>query len=766
MGAMTGGSRLYDPEDHDAKILVVDDRPDKLLAFESILQELEQEIITAGSGEEALKLVLEHEFAVVLLDVNMPGLDGLETAALIRKRKRSAHTPIIFITAYPDEMLTMQGYSLGAVDYILSPVIPEILRTKVKVFVDLYCMTQAAKRQVDERIALVREQAARAAAEEASRRSILLADATRALFSSLDFWTTVHELFSLVVPSLADFCSFTSVTERGGLERTELAWITAGGLQGNISTEILPAPLGPGVEQALATRKPQFFENNDSTPPFGEQMLGTEADQGRLADVPTLRSGAIFPLSARSRIVGVVCFAVGSVARLFSGPDLLLLEDLTGRAAIALDNAQLYRQLQDADRHKSEFLAMLGHELRNPLTPIRNAAELLRVVGSDPERLSWTQGVLERQVKHLGRLVDDLLDVSRITRGKIELQLEPLEVSEAIRTAVEISKPLLDSRRHHFTISAPPRPLWIKADPGRIAQVLGNLLNNAARYTPEGGSISLAAYQEDNEVVFRVADSGAGISRKMLSNIFDLFAQGERPPNSLHDGLGVGLTLVRHLIDLHGGSVDAYSAGPNKGSEFVIRVPLLHDKGLSSAESARPQVSQAPCNGLRVLVVDDNQDAAQTVAQLLQWSGFEVQLAYDGDAAIKLTSDFRPDAVLLDIGLPVIDGYEVARRLRAQPTGGRLIIIAASGYGQKEDQQRSLEAGCDRHMNKPLDPTTDLLVSLCSARSSHTLCQVGPGRPSFISDHPRSVGFWLSRFWTPALDDLGSLHRRLPCNLS
>ena len=523
MGVMSGGFRLYDPEKYEAKILVVDDRPDKLLAFESILQELQQEIITASSGEEALKLVLEHEFAVVLLDVNMPGLDGLEKPPhWIRKRKRSAHTPIIFITAYPDEMLTKQGYSLGAVDYILSPVVPEILRAKVKVFVDLFCMTQSAKRQVNERIALAREQALRAAAEEASRRSTLLADATRALFSSLDFWTTVHELFSLIVPSLADFCSFTAVNPHGGLDRTEFAWITAGGLQGNTSAQGVPAPLGPGIEQALATRKPQFFEDGASIPSFEQRMLGAMPLPDQLADVPTLRAGGMFPLIARGRIVGVTCFAAGSVGRVFSNADLLLLEDLTGRAAIALDNAQLYQQLQDADRHKNEFLAMLGHELRNPLTPIRNAADLLRLVGSDPERLNWAQGVIERQVKHLTRLVDDLLDVSRITRGKIELHQEPLEVSEAIRAAVEISKPLLDSRWHRFTISAPALPLWIKADAGRIAQVLGNLLNNAARYTPEGGTISLMASREDNDVVFRVVDDGAGISSEMLSNIFDL----------------------------------------------------------------------------------------------------------------------------------------------------------------------------------------------------------------------------------------------------
>jgi CheY-like chemotaxis protein len=244
------------------------------------------------------------------------------------------------------------------------------------------------------------------------------------------------------------------------------------------------------------------------------------------------------------------------------------------------------------------------------------------------------------------------------------------------------------------------------------------LLNNAARYTPEGGTISLSANEEGNDVVFRVVDNGAGISSDMLSNIFDLFAQGERPANSLHDGLGVGLTLVRHFVDLHGGTVEVFSPGPNQGSEFVVRLPLLQDQGTPSVESAQSQAPKARSNGLRVLVVDDNQDVAQTMGQLLQWFGFEVQLAYDGDAAIKLTSSFRPDAVLLDIGLPVIDGYEIARRLRARPAGDQLIIIAASGYGQKEDQQRSLAAGCDRHLTKPIDPTqlTDLLNFLCTAK--------------------------------------------------
>lgn len=718
MLATTGKLLASDEIQHKAKILVVDDRQDKLLAFQSILQELDQNIFTARSGEEALKLVLEHEFAVVLMDVNMPDLDGLETAALIRKRKKTAHTPIIFITAYSDEMLTMQGYSLGAVDYILSPVVPEILRTKVKVFVDLFRMSQSVKQQAEERIALAREQAARAAAEEANRRSSFLAEASRALSRSLDFQATVEELFSVVVPALADFCSFTPVDEHGRIGRSELTWTVSGEGPAKMAVATLPAALARGVEQALKVRKAQAIQ--DLQPAQTSQELDGQGDgrPAELLSLPPICSGASFPLMARGRMVGVLGFALGPCGRLLNDSDRSLMEDLANRAAIALDNALLYQQLQNADHQKNEFLAMLGHELRNPLAPIRNAVEVLSIVRSDPNRLNWVQGIIERQVKHLTRLVDDLLDVSRITRGKIELQLAALDVSTVVSAAVETSLPLIDSRKHRLTVSVPPEPLMIRADPSRIAQVMGNLLNNAAKYTPEGGQINLAVSQEGDEVVFRVADNGVGLPEDMRSKIFDLFAQGQRPPNSLHEGLGVGLTLVRRLVELHAGSVDAYSSGLNQGSEFVVRLPVWREAPLESSDGAPAEPAQAPHNGLRVLVVDDNKDAAESTGLLLGLSGFEVQLAYDGATALKTASGFCPDAVLLDIGLPVMDGYEVARRLRAQSWGKQMALIAASGYGQEEDQQRSKEAGFDTHLTKPPDPShlTEILVSLCAAK--------------------------------------------------
>ena len=727
MEAMNGSSQVADSG--TAKILVVDDRPDKLIAFESILQELQQEVFTAGSGAEALKLLLEHEFAVILMDVNMPRLDGLETAALIRRRRKTAHTPIIFITAYPDEMMTMQGYSLGAVDYIMSPVIPEILRSKVKVFVDLFRLTERAQRQANERIALAREQAARAAAEEASRRSTLLADATRLLFGSLDFWTTVHSLFSVVLPSLADFCSFTLLRDAEGFERTDLAWVAATGGHAIRSSVAVPASVAPAVKAALVSRQPCFFSKDcssvlDETTARDQPVEHDEGEtlRDRALQLPALLTITAFPLVARGRAVGVVCFAHTSAARTFSAADVLFLEDLADRAAIALDNAQLYQQLEDADRNKDHFLAMLGHELRNPLTPIRNAAELLRGDRLEPARVKWAQGVIQRQVEHLTRLVDDLLDVSRITRGKIELQLQALELSEVVRAAVEISQPFIESRKHRFTVSIPSHPVWLNGDPSRISQVLGNLLDNAAKYTTEGGAISLKAGVEQDQVVFRVTDNGVGIPGKVLPNIFDVFAQGERPPSAVQGGLGIGLTLVRHLVDLHGGSVDATSRGAGQGSEFVVRFPLLREAPAAASVSNEEHAQPKP-NGLRILVVDDNQDVADSLALWLEWSGFEVRVAYEGNQALRLASEFAPDAVVLDIGMPGMDGYEIARRLRARPNADRLIIVAASGYGQKQDQEHSSTAGCDCHMTKPIDPTRlcETLIGLCTAGRSSAL---------------------------------------------
>jgi signal transduction histidine kinase len=657
-------------------ILVVDDLPEKLLALETVLEELGQNVVTARSGEEALRRVLEQDFAVILLDVNMPpGISGLETAALIRTRRKSAHTPVIFITAFADEMNTAQGYSLGAVDYILSPVVPEILRSKVRVFVELYRMNQQVKRQADERVALAREQAARAAAEEAARRSDFLAGASTALTSSLDYEATLRGLARVAVPFLGDAAAAVAVDDQGRPGPHDLA-----------------GPLADAVARALASGETQPLDD----PPPGADF----------------RSALVLPLRARRKTLGVLALTRGATGRPYGPADRALAEDLAGRAAIALDNARLHGALREADRRKNEFLSMLAHELRNPLAPIRNALHVLHLSGLDRPELHWAREVIDRQVQHLIRLVDDLLDVSRITRGKIRLQTEPVDVAVVVARAVETSRPLIDARRHELAVNLPGEPVCVQADAIRLSQVLSNLLNNAAKFTDEGGRIGLAVAREGGEVVLRVTDSGAGIPAEMLPCVFDLFMQADRTLDRSQGGLGIGLTLVRHLVEMHGGRVEALSPGVNQGSEFVVRLPLL--SGASPAASANGCGTAPAAAPRRVLLVDDNVDAADSLALLLSLGGHEVRAVHDGPSALRAAAEFRPEVVLLDIGLPGMDGYEVARRLRQCAEVAGTLLVAVTGYGREEDRRRSREAGFDFHLVKPADPQQ--LAELFAAR--------------------------------------------------
>jgi signal transduction histidine kinase/DNA-binding response OmpR family regulator len=688
-------------------ILVVDDLPDKLLVFQSILEELGENVVTAQSGREALRQMLDRDFAVVLLDVNMPDINGFETAAMIRQRKRSAHTPIIFITAFGDEMHTARGYSLGAVDYILSPVVPEVLRTKVHVFVDLFRMSEQVKRQADERVALAREQAARAAAEETTGRSIFLAEASTVLASSLDFDATLRGLTRLLVPFLGDVTVISLVDEYGRPGQTIRAWHDAAGtthLETLSDHWALPAAWAAAIGQALANGRKSFV------PDIGKKSAArSAAGDSKEADGPESRPGceptsaAILPLMARGRTLGVLSLGMGHSGRTYSEADIALAEDLAGRAAIALDNARLYRKVQEQDIRKNEFLAMLAHELRNPLAPIRNAVEILLQRGATGTDFQWLSGIMQRQVRQLARLVDDLLDVSRITQGKIELQKELVNVAQVVSCAVETSRPLIEARKHQLSVQMPAEPLYVQADQARLMQILGNLLNNAAKYTEEGGHISLTAEQQGHEAVFRVRDSGMGIPPEMLSSVFDLFTQLNPSSDRSQGGLGIGLTLVRRLVELHGGTVSAYSAGPGHGSEFVVRLPAL------GADSARP--SPFTRNGSvrpvktrqRVLLVDDHLDGAESLATLLRLRGHDVHVCHDGPAALAATDCFNPEVVLLDIGLPGMDGYQVARQMRQKQAPQKPLLVAITGYGGEDDQVRSREAGFDHHLVKPVD---------------------------------------------------------------
>jgi PAS domain S-box-containing protein len=379
---------------------------------------------------------------------------------------------------------------------------------------------------------------------------------------------------------------------------------------------------------------------------------------------------------------------------------------LRGFAKVTRDLSEQKRMegLEEQGRHLTEFLAMLAHELRNPLAPIRNAVAIMAMKSDPSPQLAWCRDVIERQTVHLTRLVDDLLDVSRITRGKLRMQCGTMDLNTAVHRAVEAARPLIDSRHHDLHVELPEEWIPINGDMTRITQVIINLLNNAAKYTPQGGEIAVQARTDGGDAVVRVKDNGVGIAPQHLDQVFDLFAQGERTIDRSEGGLGIGLTLARRIVALHGGSVSAHSEGVGRGAEFVMRVPRLNLELAAALPAAVTRDLRAAVHKRNVLVVDDNADAAETMARLLRMVGHDVDIEPDGAAALERIARAAPDIVLLDIGLPGMSGYEVAAHLRARPEGQGLRIYAMTGYGQEDDRRKSVEAGFDGHLVKPVMP--------------------------------------------------------------
>jgi signal transduction histidine kinase len=544
--------------DEKAKILIVDDLAENLMSYQATLEELGQELVLARSGEEALKEVLKSDFAVILLDVNMPGMDGLETAALIRKRKRSAYTPIIFITAFADDVRVSEGYAHGAVDYIASPVVPAILQAKVRVFVDLFRLNAQIRRHAEQQVVHAEERSKREAAEESNRRLTFLARAGAIITKSLDRQVTIQSLLKLVVPDHADQAVLAEQDSAGqwrhvwGRPDVELVQLDFGA-----DLTPLPAAWRQAIERAFNSGLSEH-----STAATNEQN-GGENGASLLA----------LPLRDRQRVFGGLLLV--SDERVYSPADVAMFESIAWRAGIALVNASLYEEIERADQQKNRFLSMLAHELRNPLAPIRSAVDVLRLCGDSPADIEWARDVIDRQVNHLIRLVDDLLDISRITLGKIRLQTETVNAAELVTAAVETSRPLIEKGQHELTVSLPDEPVMLHGDRARLTQVLANLLNNAAKYTHAGGSVSVALEQEGDDAVFRIRDTGIGIPANMLDKVFDMFTQIDSGLDRAHGGLGIGLTLVRELVTMHQGSISVTSDGPGRGSEFVVRIPII-----------------------------------------------------------------------------------------------------------------------------------------------------------------------------------------------
>jgi signal transduction histidine kinase len=629
-------------------ILLVDDQPARLLSYQAVLSGLGVDCVRAQSGAEALERLMKQEFAVILLDVNMPGMDGFETARMIREHPRFERTPIIFITGiHVTELDQLKGYEVGAIDYISVPIVPEILRSKVAVLVELYqrrSELQVLNRALEEARAQLESQHA---SEMAQTRAQL-----EAIFENPSQYTTVLQAARNSSGEIVDW-----IYRNANQNSLDLLQLTRAGLLGRRISEVL----GERAQRAI----------------------------GQCTEVATSRETSQYETRLGDRDFLVMIFAMGDDSVVSSAIDITERK----QAEVALRRSE--ERLRELDRRKDEFLAMLSHELRNPVAPIRNAAEVLhRLVSDDQQRSLVT--MVQRQAGQLSRLLDDLLDVARITQGRIELRREVMDLATLIAVAVETVAPLVRAKGHQLDVAPQAQPLYVSADRVRLSQCLANILNNAVKYTDPHGKIAVRSYGDAGEAVIEIEDSGIGIAAEFLPRAFDLFAQSERSLDRSQGGLGIGLSICKQLVEMHGGRVTGRSAGSGHGATFTVRVPLVPPPMKAARTETRAAVARE-----RVLVVDDNHDAADSLAMLLQLAGYETRTVYSGDDALELAATFRPETVLLDIGLPGMDGYEVGRRLKEAFDSIRLVAI--SGYGRDEDKQRTQAAGFDAHLVKPVD---------------------------------------------------------------
>jgi PAS domain S-box-containing protein len=535
-------------------------------------------------------------------------------------------------------------------------------------------------------------------AEEAQR---FLAEAGEALAASLDPDVTLKRVAQLAVPTLADWCAADVILDDGSVRR--VAVVHRDPAKVELARQLrhryppgLQTPEGRAIVQGDPVLIPEITEEHLT-------RYARDADHLAVLRQLGLRSTILLPLAARGRLVGAISLVSAESGRRYGPADLALARELARRAALAVDNARLYRELRDADRRKDEFLAMLAHELRNPLAPIRNAVQVLKMLGGPQPRGEAVHDIIERQVTHLVRLVDDLLDVSRITRGQVLLRKERLDLVPLVGAAAEDRRPLLEGTGLRLAMELPDHPLWVEGDPTRLAQVVGNLLHNAHKFTDAGGLVTVRLRADGDRGVLTVRDTGIGMEAEMLRRLFEPFSQADRSIDRSRGGLGLGLALVKGLAELHGGTVGADSDGPGHGSAFTVTLPLVPEPESEGTAPDRPRRGKS----LRILIVEDNHDAAESLRLLLQMSGHEVEVAHTGAAALEAARKQRPDVVLCDIGLPgSLDGHAVARALRADPEQTAAVLIALSGYGQEEDQRQARQAGFDRHLTKPVDPLT------------------------------------------------------------
>ncbi|MBO0859582.1 MAG: response regulator [Chloracidobacterium sp.] len=707
-------------------ILLVDDNLANLSSLEAILQAPDRNMVRASSGNEALRFLLNKDAAVILLDVCMPEMDGVETAALIRGRERTQDIPIIFMTAYDsaDKTHITRSYALGAVDYIIKPIDPEALKSKVAVFVELYRKNEqirqlyAALRRhtaaleqeiVDRKEAetereqlLARERAARAEAEHSAESIRRLQAVTDSALARLTLDDLLREMLARIRELLATDSATILLLTEDGQALTVHATI---GLEDTMTG--LRVPFGQGVAGSIAASR---------APLVVEDLSTVEVINPALRRTSHSLIGA--PLIVEGRLIGVIHAGTTRLRR-FTEDDVRLLRLGADRVALAIEHARLYeverqarRQAEEANRMKDEFLALVSHELRSPLNAILGYAALLRYGGLDAQKVKHAAEVIERSGKAQTQLIDDLLDTARIISGKLRLELGPVDLGLVIEQALHTIRPAADAKGASLETDFPSEIVQITGDPARLQQVVWNLLSNAVKFTPAGGHVKIRLERVDPHIRITVSDTGKGISPDFLPYVFDRFRQADVSSARRQGGLGLGLSLVKYLVELHGGTVEAASAGECQGATFKVTLPVRAvATPLGEAGDAPITVkSSGKLAGVRALVVDDENDARELIETVFTKYGAEVVAVSSAAEAYSLITatppQEPPDVIVTDIGMPDEDGYSLMRRVREweRGRGAHLPAVALTAYGRIEDRVRALNAGFQMHVAKPVDP--------------------------------------------------------------
>ncbi len=679
------------PANQECNILIVDDRPEQRLALSAILAGLGETTVEAASGRDALRCLLHQDFAVILLDVNMPGMDGFETATLIRQRTNSEHTPIIFVTAYSDDTFAARGYSLGAVDYILAPVQPEILCSKVSVFVDLFKKTEQVRRQAE---------SLRQRAEQLHK----LTEASLSINSAL----SADKILQVVTETAARIigchqaAATTSDVQNGGAAHTAV-WC---------SDKYGEQPPSISVSDTLALE--DLLQNGKKSVRLSDVQLHSDARPHDLKPLIPSRDWLAARLTGRDgRAIGLVQLSDKAHGE-FTVDDEAILVQLAQMASIAMENT-IYSEAREANRLKDEFLSTLSHELRTPLQAMLSWTRMLRTGKVDPPTTIRALEVIERSAKAQARLIEDLLDISRIINGKIRLELRPLSLVKVIGAAIDAARPSAAAKDIDLRCTVPAAACPVSADPNRLQQVIGNLLSNALKFTPNGGSIMVTLTADEGQAIVRVSDTGKGIAAEFLPHIFERFRQADSSSTRAYGGLGLGLAIAHHMAQLHGGTLSAESAGEGRGATFTLALPLLTeefdvqatraaDAGITAP--AGPTLNAIRLDGLRIVVVDDEDDTRESVALVLEQCGATVTAVGCATDALAAIDHAVPDVLVCDLGMPDEDGYSLIRKVRARDPkrGGRVPAAALTAYVRSEDRVRALVAGFHTHIPKPVEP--------------------------------------------------------------